>query len=85
LPRQVSIEPSLNATVRRLPFLVKSVAMWLAIAALPPLPMNISLLPCAWVRMARCVAQSYASDSESGRPVLSVHAVAARWRASVSK
>ena len=49
---------SLNAVVRKLPFFEKSVAMWLAIAAVPPLPMNISSLPesCA-ARSAVATAQ----------------------------
>ena len=45
---------------------------WLAMPALPPLPMNISLLPASWVARAVEMTQSPASARVIAAPFVSV-------------
>src|SRR3546814_9985350 len=54
----VSVTPSLNAMAGRPAFLEKSIAMWLAIEAEPPLPTNMILPPCAAAARKRVAAIS---------------------------
>ena len=68
--RQVIATASLKQTAGIPPFFEKSTAMWLAIAALPPLPINIIFPPSCDARLINSIDSFVASGSESFSPAL---------------
>src|SRR5262245_13118870 len=76
---------SLNATERILPFLQWSIAMWLAMPALPPLPMNITLLPASCASRKCWTMEKNASFSGISAPDALVTSASRQQRSSCAK
>ena len=68
--RQVNATASLKQTAGIPPFFEKSIAIWLAIAALPPLPINIIFPPSFDAHLINAIDCFVASASESITPAL---------------
>jgi hypothetical protein len=67
------------------PFLEKSTAMWVAIPMLPPLPMNMILLPRSFTRRHILAIFSNATPSGTGSPPVTVHSAPSTALNKVSK
>ena len=76
---------SLNAIARRSPFLEKSMARWLAMPALPPLPTNMILLSPSWASCAARPTHSQPCSSGSACALRSVTSAPRSNRSSVAK